>query len=84
MQQVSSRDMSIALQFGNIAASISAEGVSWSPDVASDMQTRLVGMVRDVLAEAAMYGLLPSEILQVTDDADDEELVEGEPSDDGE
>lgn len=60
MQQVQqSRDMSIALSFGNIAASISAEGVSWSPDVASDMSTRLVAMLRDVLAEAAEYGLLP-------------------------
>lgn len=73
MQQVSHRDMSIALQFGNIAASISAEGVSWSPDVASDMTTRLMGLLRDTLAEAAAYGLLPSDTSEFAMAIDDED-----------
>lgn len=81
MQQVQSRDMSIALQFGNIMASISAEGVSWSPDVAADMSSRLVGLLRDTLAEAAVYGLLPTddELFPLSDD--EEESVEGEDED---
>lgn len=69
-----SRDMSVALQFGNLAFHMQAEGVSWSPDVADDMSKRLVGMLRDSLAEAHAYGLLPSVYADVaeTDDYEDE------------
>lgn len=74
MQQVQSRDMSLALSFGNIAASVSAEGVSWSPDVASDMSARLVGMVRELLQEAAQYGLLQTDSEFVLS----EDIVEGD------
>lgn len=78
MQVSQSRDMSIALSFGNIAASISAEGVSWSPDVASDMTSRLIGMMRDMLNEAASFGLLTSAADDLVLAIDDEEVEDGE------
>lgn len=73
----STRDMSVTMQFGNMAFSLNAEGVSWSPDVASDMANRIMEMLRETLAEAASYGLLPSS-------ADELELVTDEKDDDGE
>lgn len=71
----STRDMNVTMQFGNMAFSLNAEGVSWSPDVASDMTTRVLGMFRETLAEAAAYGLLPSsadELELITEDGDDD------------
>ena len=53
-----SRDMSVVLQLGSIVVSWNAEGVSWSPDVADDMTSRTMQMLRESLAEAHAYGLL--------------------------
>lgn len=61
MSRVPSRDMSVVLQMGTVVVSWSAEGVSWSPDVANDMAARTVEMLRDALAEAAAYGLLQTD-----------------------
>lgn len=71
----STREMQVAMQFGNMAFSMNAEGVSWSPDVATDMANRILEMFRDSLAEAQAYGLLPSidaEDVTATEDEEDE------------
>lgn len=71
--QPPTRDIAVALSFGNIGISINAEGVSWSPDVASDMAARIMGLLRDTLAEAASYGLLPSDTSEFAMAIDDED-----------
>lgn len=66
------RDMTVTLQLGSLACSWNAEGVSWSPDVADDMAFRTVAMMREMLAEAAAWGLLTpgGEALEITDFAE--------------
>jgi len=57
-QQHLTRDISVAVQLGNIAVSMNAEGVSWNPTVARDMQDRLMSMLHGTLAYAQEFELL--------------------------
>jgi len=76
-----SRDISVALQLGNIAVSWNAEGVSWNPTVARDMQDRAMSMLREILVEAASQGILITANDVIFDDGDgqydDEEGEDG-------
>lgn len=63
-----SRDMSVVLQMGSILVSWTAEGVSWSPDVADDMTARCMQMLRESIAEAAAYGILQTDQEVIADD----------------
>lgn len=74
-----SRDIAMTVQLGNLAVSMNAEGVSWNPSIARDMQDRIAGLMRDALQEAAAFGLLQ----QVTELSEDEYADTGE-VDDGE
>ena len=58
MQQVMSKDISMAIQVGNVAVSMNAENVSWTPDVADDMKNRMLEMLREACSEAASWGML--------------------------
>ena len=73
-----SRDMTVTLQLGNLLASFSAEGVSWSPDVADDMTARCIQMLREMLAEAYNYGLLETDSEVIFDDGSMAETTTGE------
>jgi len=53
-----SRDISVAISFGQISIALNAEGVSYNPTVARDMQDRVMSMLKDALVEASAHGLL--------------------------
>lgn len=80
-QPAPSRDMSCVLQLGSITVSWSAEGVSWSPDVADDMAMRTIALFRDALAEAHAYGLLETDNEVMFDDGELAESATGEDED---
>ena len=76
MQPTRSRDIVVRIVFGDIEVGIAAEGVSWSPDVASDMVARAKVLWHDALEELAEIGMLDiggdeeSEYALVGDDED--------------
>lgn len=79
-QQATTRDIALAIQLGSMAVSINAEGVSWNPTIARDMQDRVVSILRDMLVEANNFGLLQTvtevtfdegEYAESTEDGDD-------------
>ena len=78
MQPTRSRDIVVRIVFGEIEVGIAAEGVSWSPDVASDMVARAKVLWHDALEELAEIGMLDiggdeeSEYALVGDDEDGE------------
>jgi hypothetical protein len=78
-----SRDIFCTLQLGSLAVSWQAEGVSWSPDVADDIASRCLSMLRETLAEAHAYGLLATDNEVLFDEGDLAETTVGE-DDDGE
>lgn len=75
------RDMAFSVEIGQLSASMSAEGVSWSPDVADDMVARCLWAIRELMAEAYTYGLLQTDS-EVT--FDDGTLAETGADEDGE
>lgn len=56
-QKTQSRDIAVAVQLGNLAVSINAEGVSWNPTIARDMQDRAISMLAETLAMAMANGV---------------------------
>lgn len=80
-QQTVTRDISMALQMGSMAVSINAEGVSWNPTIARDMQDRMMSMLREMLQEANTFGLLQT-VTEVTFD-EGEYAETGEEGEDG-
>jgi hypothetical protein len=63
-----SRDVSVAVQLGSIAVSWSAEGVSWNPSIARDMQDRAMSMLRETIEEAVSRGVLITTTEVIFDD----------------
>jgi hypothetical protein len=63
----SMRDIHVHVGYGELRCALVAEGVSWSPDVAADMVSRMQGLFANTMAEAYQYGLLE-------DDDDDDDL----------
>lgn len=78
MSHVASKDIQFALQVGPVAVSMCAEDVSWNPDVAHDMQGRMLEMLREALQEAAAWGLLQSSSEVFFDDGSHELVDEDE------
>ena len=70
----SMRDIHVHVGYGELRCALVAEGVSWSPDVAADMVSRMQSLFCNTLLEVYQYGLLD-------DDDDDDDLS---PSSDGE
>lgn len=81
IQKIQSRDISVAVQMGNIAVQINAEGVSWNPTIARDMQDRTMSMLKEMLEEASNRGLLITTTDVVFDDGSSEEYGEDEDED---
>lgn len=81
IQKIQSRDISVAVQMGNIAVQINAEGVSWNPTIARDMQDRTMSMLKEMLEEASVRGLLITTTEVVFDDGSSEEYDEDEDED---
>ena len=76
-----SRDVSVALQLGDVVVSWSAEGVSWNPTIARDMQDRCISMLREAITEAKLQGILVATSEVMFDDGEeytDEEEADGE------
>jgi len=78
MSYAPSKDISIALQVGPVSVSMCAEDVSWNPDVAHDMQGRMLEMLRAALQEAAEWGLLRTDSEVIFDDGSHELVDEDE------
>lgn len=74
MQEVRSKDISVAIQLGTIAVQWNVEDVSWNPDVAHDIKNRMMEMLEEALSLAHTYGLLPYSL--ATSVEDDEEIGE--------
>ena len=64
--RIPSRDMSVHVAYLDLHLAIVAQGVSWSPDVADDMITRMSKLLDESLMRLAEYGLL-----QEDEDEDD-------------
>ena len=74
MQDVRSKDISVAIQLGAIAVQWNVEDVPWNPDVAHDIKNRMMEMLEEALSLAHTYGLLPYSL--ATSVEDDEETGE--------
>ena len=61
MHELDAGDISVMVRYGDLQVALQAEGVSWSPDVAADMVTRVQSLWSGVLAEAKVMGMLHSE-----------------------
>lgn len=71
-----SRNMNAYIAWQDMRIGITAEDVSWSPDVASDMANRLHEMWHNTLLELHRFGMLASSSL---DDEDEDEEFGPEP-----
>ena len=65
------RDMWMSLRFGQLEVNLSAEGVSYAPDVAHDMTSHLIRAFTDAIGELRSHGVI-GEIASDYDDEDDE------------
>jgi hypothetical protein len=52
------RDIHVHVGYGELRCALVAEGVSWSPDVASDMISRMQVLFSNTMAEAYQYGII--------------------------
>ena len=77
MQEVRSKDISVAIQLGAIAVQWNVEDVSWNPDVAHDIKNRMMEMLEEALALAHTYGLLPSSFAISGEDEEETEEEDG-------
>jgi hypothetical protein len=57
MRKIPSRDISVHVGYLDLRASLVAEGVSWSPDVASDMVNRMSQLWENTLRTGVEYGM---------------------------
>lgn len=73
-----SRDIAVTVQIGDVAVSWMAEGVSWNPSIARDMQDRAMSMLHDAIIEAMSNGLLQVAGEVYFDDGSNEAEEEGD------
>lgn len=76
------RDMSVGLFFNGLSVQWNVEGLAWTPDVAQDMQVRVMEMFAESLALLDAYSLMdvleastePTivDVLSTGDDGDDD------------
>ena len=74
--RIPSRDMSVHVAYLDLHLAIVAQGVSWSPDVADDMITRMSKLLDESLMKLAEYGLLQEEEEDDYGPVPDRELVD--------
>lgn len=77
MQEVRSKDISVAIQLGTIAVQWNVEDVSWNPDVAHDIKNRMMEMLEEALSLAHTYGLLPYSLALMGEETAEEEEEDG-------
>ncbi len=77
MPDVRSKDISVAISLGAIAVQWNVEDVSWNPDVAHDIQNRMMEMLAEALSLAHTYGLLPSSLEPVGEALEEAEGEDG-------
>lgn len=68
------RDMWMMLRFGQLEVNLSAEGVSYAPDVADDMTRHLVRAFSEAIAELRDHGVIG----EVESDEDEDETDDDE------
>lgn len=61
------RDITVTIAAGALEVTLSAEDVSWSPDVAADLVTRAIGAFNEALGVCHLYAEGDD------DDADDDD-----------
>jgi hypothetical protein len=66
MMKIPARDMSVHVAYLDLHLAIVAQGVSWSPDVADDMITRMSKLLDQSMMTLSQYGVFG-------DDDDDED-----------
>lgn len=69
-----SRNMHAVIAWQDMRVALTAEDVSWSPDVAQDMTNRLHELWHDTLLELHRFGMLANNSDDDDDDDDDGEL----------
>lgn len=74
MSQQAPRDMWMMIRFGQLEVDLSAEGVSYAPDVAHDMTSHLIRAFSEAIAELRGHGVIPS--FHDTDETEAEVEVE--------
>jgi hypothetical protein len=68
-----SRNMHAVIAWQDMRVALTAEDVSWSPDVAADMVNRLHELWHDTLLELHRFGMLANDLDD--DEADEAELA---------
>lgn len=69
---MANREMAVIITFGELEIDISADGVAWSPDVASDMLTRAVVGFSAALRELKDNGMIVQSAGTADEDTDDD------------
>lgn len=66
-------EVTVAVQYDNLAVSLSADNVAWAPDVVKDMQNRVLEMFGSLLAETYKYELISTapEWIEDTEEGDE-------------
>jgi hypothetical protein len=57
MMKIPARDMSVHVAYLDLHLAIVAQGVSWSPDVADDMITRMSKLLDQSMMTLSQYGV---------------------------
>jgi hypothetical protein len=67
------REMAVVITFGELEIDVSADGVAWSPDVASDMLTRAVVGFSAALKELKDNGMIVQSSTGCGEDDEDDD-----------
>ena len=76
MSQQAPRDMWMMIRFGQLEVDLSAEGVSYAPDVAHDMTSHLIRAFSEAISELRAHGVIGE--AESDDPADDDEDADEE------
>lgn len=70
--------MSVAIQLGNLFLRWEATGVGWNPDIADDLQNRVMDLLSVSLQEMHFYGMLDQTEYVLGEDAETADTAESE------
>ena len=76
MSQQAPRDMWMMIRFGQLEVDLSAEGVSYAPDVAHDMTSHLIRAFSEAISELRAHGVIGEAESDDPADEDDEDADE--------
>lgn len=69
---MANREMAVVITFGELEIDVSADGVAWSPDVASDMLSRAVSGFAAALKELKDNGMIVQTVAAGDEDEDED------------